>query len=276
MYAGTEAKERFARRLADQTGLDIETVSFALVNNENCAIATGTSRNLLLLHAVGEALLQLDDDTVCRLSSAPGARPGLRCTSQNDPTEYWFPTSAEWPAADSFTSQDLLAIHEQLLGKGLGDCLAAMPAGVEPDFNQANLNFFQPAEGKVRVTAAGVAGHSGMSPSSLYFLLLAGESCARLLCSEEVYRAALSRHQSVPRRQSADGGQGPVCMALNLGLDHRQLLPPFMPVQRNQDGVFGTLVTTCCAGTYFGFLPWLIVHDPPGATSLPQTICCAR
>jgi hypothetical protein len=54
-------------------------------------------------------------------------------------------------------------------------------------------------------------------------------------------------------------------MALNLGLDNRRLLPPFLPVQRNQDGVFGALVRTCCDGGYFGFLPWTVLHGPPAA-----------
>src|SRR5262249_37275969 len=122
-YAGPEAKERFARRLAEQTGLDAETVAFALVNVEGCPIATGTSRNLLLLHAAGEALLQLDDDPVCRLAPAPGARPGLVFSSQHDPTEFWFPAEDEPPPVAAFAPQDLLAVHEQLLGKGPGDCL---------------------------------------------------------------------------------------------------------------------------------------------------------
>jgi hypothetical protein len=263
-YAGPEAKERFARRLAEQAGLDAETVAFALVNVEGCPIATGTSRNLLLLHAAGEALLQLDDDTVCRLAPAPGARPGLVFSAQHDPTEFWFPADDEPPPVAAFAPQDLLAVHEQLLGKGPGDCLAALPPGVEPDFDRVDAGFFGRAGGHVRVTAAGVAGDSGMS-ASLYFLLLGGDSRARLLRSEAVYRAALTRHQvlrAVTRQTLVPGG---VCQALNLGLDHRRLLPPFMPVGRNQDGIFAALVKTCCGGTYFGFLPWLLLHQSPHA-----------
>jgi hypothetical protein len=61
----------------------------------------------------------------------------------------------------------------------------------------------------------------------------------------------------VPRTTICDGA---FCMALNLGLDNRRLLPPFMPVQRNQDGVFATLVRLCLDGAYFGFLPWMVLH----------------
>jgi hypothetical protein len=36
-----------------------------------------------------------------------------------------------------------------------------------------------------------------------------------------------------------------------------------MPVQRNQDGIFASLVRTCFRGTYFGFLPRMLLHQPP-------------
>jgi hypothetical protein len=261
-YAGPEAKERFARRLAEHAGLDPETVSFALGNVEGCPITTGTSRNLLLLHAAGEALLQLDDDTVCQLAPTPGARPGLVFSSQHDPTEFWFPAEDERLPVGPFAPHDLLTVHEQLLGKGLGDCLAALPPGVEPDFDRAGAGFFRGAGGQVRVTAAGVAGTSGMG-SSLYFLTLEGESRARLLRSETVYRTAISRQQLLRGVARPTVTQGALCLALNLGLDHRRLLPPFMPVQRNQDGIFATLVKTCCPGACFGFLPSLLVHRSP-------------
>jgi hypothetical protein len=56
-------------------------------------------------------------------------------------------------------------------------------------------------------------------------------------------------------------------MALNLGLDNRRLLPPFLPVQRNQDGVFAALLRLGFPEGYFGFLPWLLRHEPPGPRS---------
>jgi hypothetical protein len=130
------------------------------------------------------------------------------------------------------------------------------------DLSRAEPGFFRrlgPCGGRVVVTAAGVMGDSGMGSPS-YFLSLRGASRARLLQSEGVYRYALARQQvlrAVPRATVCDA---PYCMALNLGLDNRDLLPPFTPVQRNQDGVFAAILRTCCSGDYFGFLPWMILH----------------
>jgi len=52
------------------------------------------------------------------------------------------------------------------------------------------------------------------------------------------------------------------CMALNLGLDNRRLLPPFMPVHRGQDDIFCALLKASAEGSCFGFLPWALAHEP--------------
>jgi hypothetical protein len=265
-YAGPEEKEHFAAALVRQTGSPPEAVAFALGNPESCPIATGANRNALLLHTVGDLLLQVDDDTACQLAPAPGSHPGLAFSSQYDPTEFWFLPEGEPTLPGSpLASGDLLAVHEQLLGKSPGACVAGWPGNADPDLEQTGAGFFRRLQApgpRVVVTAAGVAGDSGMG-SSVFFLLLDGNSRARLLRSERDYRSALACHKilrAAPRATVCDGG---FCMAPNLGLDNRQLLPPFMPVQRNQDGVFGALVRCCQGGGYFGYLPWTVLHQPP-------------
>jgi hypothetical protein len=263
-YAGPEERSRFAEALARQAGLPRDDVRFGLLNDEGCPVGTGACRNALLLHAVGEAMLQVDDDTTCRLAPAPGARAGLVFSSQSDPTEFWFPGEEEpWP--QSAEEPDFLALHEQLLGKGLGDCLDGLGPGVEPDLDRAGAGFFRALEasgGRVLATAAGVMGDSGMGSPS-YFLGLAAPSRERLLRSERVYRHALARQQVLRAATRPTVSDGSFCMAPNLGLDNRELLPPFTPVQRDQDGHFAVLLRTCFAGGYIGLLPWMVHHRAP-------------
>ena len=262
-YAGSEEKEAYVRKLA-AAGASEEAARFALLNPEGFPITTGGSRNALLLHAVGELLLQVDDDTLCRVAPAPEVRPGLALSSRHDPTEFWFPAGEPSAAGED----DLLAVHERLLGRGLADCAAE----ADPDPGEAGAEFFRRldrGEGRVLVTAAGAAGHSGMG-SSLYFLSLEGESRARLLASEETYRRALAHHQVVRTATRPTVCDGSYCMALNLGLDHRRPLPPFPPVQRNQDGVFAALLRTCRDDGFFGFLPGGVVHAPPDRPLAPS------
>jgi hypothetical protein len=135
------------------------------------------------------------------------------------------------------------------------------------DLNAAELGFIkklQSGTARVQMTTTGVVGHSGMG-SPAYFLSLEGEARDRLLRSERHYRYALAQQQllrGVARTTVADGA---VCMALNLGLDNRQLLPPFLPIARNQDGVFATILRVCFPGACQGFLPWVVLHQPPAS-----------
>jgi hypothetical protein len=135
----------------------------------------------------------------------------------------------------------------------------------EVDLDQTSAAFFRKlgnGNGRVVVTAAGVAGDSGMG-SSLYFLALDGVSRTRLLRTERTYRHTLETHQVVRAVTRPTVCDGAYCMALNLGLDNRRLLPPFMPVQRNQDGIFAVLARACLGDGFFGFLPWVLRHAPP-------------
>jgi hypothetical protein len=263
-YAGPEELAPFAEALIRE-GLPAEAVTFALLNPEGCPLITGASRNALLLHTVGEALLQVDDDTVCQLAPAPDRQVGLTCTSQYDPTEFWFVPDADGMVPGGADEEgNLLAIHGQLLGKSLGDCLAGL-GDVHPHLDQAGTGFFRrlaEPEARVLVTAAGWAGDSGMG-SSVYFLSADGPTRARLLRCERDYRQALTRHQVIRAVTRPTVSEGTFCMAVNLGLDNRRLLPPFLPVQRNQDGVFAAVLRGCFAGGFFGFLPWVLVHQSP-------------
>jgi hypothetical protein len=264
-YAGPAEKARYAEALLKQSGLPPDAVQFGLLNPEACAITTGSSRNLLLLHTVGDVLLQVDDDTLGCLAPAPSAQRGLAFSSRYDPTEFWFPEEGRPISPEMSTDGDLLAIHETLLGRSLGECLATRGGVEQVDLDQTSAAFFRKlgtGRGRVLVTAAGVAGDSGMG-SSLYFLSLDATSRTRLLRTERAYRHTLETHQvmrAVTRPTVCDRA---FCMALNLGLDNRQLLPPFMPVQRNQDGIFAAVARTCVGDSFFGFLPWVLLHAPP-------------
>ncbi|HEY1375586.1 MAG TPA: hypothetical protein VGF55_02270 [Gemmataceae bacterium] len=232
-YAGRADVSGYAEALARHAGLPADVVRFGLLGGPGYPVTTGASRNVLLLHAAGDVLLQVDDDTVCRLRPAPGRQDGLVRAPRFDPTEFWPLPDDEPPGPPD--QYDLLAVHEQLLGRDVDG-------------------------GRVAATAAGVWGDPGMS-SSLYLLALDGASRERLLRTEAGYRRAV-RDRRLMRAVDHPTAGGGLCVALNLGLDHRTLLPPFLPVQRNQDGVFGALLRGCFENRLFGYLPWMLLHDP--------------
>ncbi len=259
-YGAAQEKEALARDLAKHTGHPFDLVSFAVLNVENCPKAYGANRNALLLSTVGQLIIQADDDSECKIAPSPELKENLTFTSEYSPMHLYFPSPSELETKTSdFTTGDVFAVHEQLLGKSIGTCIADYSA---VELNDANSDFYtrsQPC--RVSVTSLGTAGESTIG-TSFWFLTVEGDARARLLRSESDYRHAMANHDVLRFATNPSISNGTFCCGMNLGLDNRHLLPPFTPVQRNEDSVFGDLVNICNSG-YFGFLPWLILHNRP-------------
>ena len=101
-YAGAEEKEDYVRALADASGVPYEIVAFGLLGSElesdEETERMGANRNALLLDAVGELCVSVDDDTVCQLTPHPQLGGGVQVVSDEDPTEFLVLRRAwKWP-----------------------------------------------------------------------------------------------------------------------------------------------------------------------------------
>jgi hypothetical protein len=259
--AGFPERAAYARALATRAGVDEAIAAFALLNPERGDNDAGANGNALLLHAVGDLAVFTDDDTRARLRAAPESAAGLALSSSGDPGEAWFPAPGE-PAVDDGTRApiDLLGAHETLLGRGAGSLVEERRrAGL--DLERAGAGLFRRLArgGAVRFTQNGAAGDTGTG--SMGFLLhLQGRTRERLHASEATYRHAFAGRQIIRCTPRATIGDAAFCMSLGMGVDARALLPPFFPVQRNADGVFGLLVRACFPDALSGFAPFAEEH----------------
>jgi len=230
-YAGRQEKSRFAAALACESRISLEIVRFALFGDERCRLSTGANRNSLLLDAAGETMLMVDDDTECLIAPAPDREEALSFYSGYDPSEFWFfPDRCSAMESVSFADIDVLGCHEPLLGS-------------------------------VAMTMHGLLGDSGMA-SPRYYLTLSGASRERLVTSPQAYETAMHSREILRTVRRPTISDGPFCMSTFLGLDNRRSLPPFFPVQRNSDGIFGHLLRKCVDGARVAFLPWVLLHAP--------------
>lgn len=268
-FADATRKRAYAEELARHSGVPSEVIDFALFNPEHLGQKDGANRNALFLQTPGELFLSVDDDVVCRLSQSPRQQDGLVFTSSPDPTEIWL-----YPDRDALLSehpaveQDVLSLHERLLGKETGSISRLLP---ETDVSFAGLSAYlldllETRSAKVRVTWSGLYGDSGASYPTYYLwkdesvqeqLTASEETYRRITVSREVFRA--------PRRTSI--GDSSYCQSTMLAFDHRGLLPPFMPVQRGSDILFGRTLRLCFKASLIGYLPWAILHSPIEARS---------
>jgi hypothetical protein len=263
-YAGRSDRRRFAAALVQESGAPADLVEFALFGLPGCPLTTGGARNGLLLATAGDRFVMVDDDSVCRIGECPAREQGIALNSRRDPTEFWFfadPRSTLNETA--FVDADFLALHEPMLGRSFGECVSEAP-----DFDSFDMQAAEPAfdrrlrlwGGQVRATMAGVLGDSGIGATGYLFVDAASQK--RLTRSEAHYLAAVRSRQILRCARRTTISEGASCVAVNLGLDNRSLLPPFIPVQRNSDGLFARVLRLCFRDGYLGHLPWVVLHDP--------------
>lgn len=268
-YVGLREREAFVDRLAG-LGIDPDAARFGVLDVTGCGFAAGANRNALLLAAAGERFLSVDDDVVCALARSPAPVPGVELFSGGgdgyenyNPADFWFfPDRAALERAVPPEDADALGLHEPLLGRDLGAALSQV-AGEAVALGRcapALLDRVIAHGGQARVTLAGVAGDIGWYAPT-WLLLLTGASRERFTGSEAAYLSACASRRAlrvVPRPTITDGR---FFQSTLLGLDNRVPLPPFMPVQRYEDGVFRIALRTCFEDAYFAHLPWAAFHD---------------
>ena len=264
-YAGLEERQRFADALT-WAGLPRPAIDFALFDPEGFDSLYGAARNTVLLATVGQLVLCADDDTVCNLAEVPGSSSdGLALSSQNDPTSVWFfPDHEAALRSARHLDRSVVAIHEELLGRDVAACLKLAPApellGVD-DIDGAFLRALESGRAHVAVTSTGMLGDAGSSmPPAIR--VLDADSRERLVGSEAGYRTLARSRQlqrGVMRRTISNN---PYLMMTGAAIDNRAIIPPFFPVLRGEDTVFGFMLGACVEGAYIGHLPFTILHSP--------------
>jgi len=94
------------------------------------------------------------------------------------------------------------------------------------------------------------------------YLLLDGQSLERLVRSEANYHSACTSRELFRIVSRPVISDDTFCQTTFVGLDNRNLLPPFFPVRRGHDKIFGITLWRCFEDGYFAHLPWALLHAP--------------
>ena len=269
-YAGEEEKRMLAAELV-RRGLPASAVEFALFDPLGSGFSCGANRNALLLHEAGRMFCSIDDDAVCDLAAVPATSARLKLFSSCDPFTRWlFGDEAAAEAHAGKVEADFLGAHESLLGRGLAEIGAGLTVEAL-DATQAGdevLRRLWTAEARVRASFTGHVGDPGV-PTSVYYLHYEGENRRRLTETEAAYRAALANRSVFALAPSAAVGDASTSPGMAMGLDHRELLPPFFPVLHAEDFTWGATLWQSVAHAFLGHAPLAIRHRPrPGKTIL--------
>jgi hypothetical protein len=268
LYLDRDYREEYIRNLVNNIDLPEEILRFGLLGDVMCRYTVGANRNLLLLHNIGNLHLQVDDDTVCKIVSTVESTSKFTFTSK-DANEYRFYLDENSINDElNYCQSDILSIHESLLGKNINSIINENKINNnEIDFEGINSKFLDDVSCKnanICVSFSGVFGDSAMDTDRnvLFRLFLEGDSYKRLIKNTEDYAWKLTTRYILRSPRSATVSNNPSCMTTSIGIDSRDLLPPFSPNYRNEDGVFGALLRTYSSNSFLGYLPFAISHSP--------------
>jgi len=285
IYIGEDEKRAFIAALVRRGACSPGSADFALRDPLGIGFACGANRNALLLRGAGRMICSVDDDVICRLAAAPelvngvgqnasrggaslekAGRRGLALFSTCDPfSRRLFANRESAMASASWIKEDFLGLHERMLGRQLGDLAAGVESDGKLDLAQAGDGILRRLElpgSRVRATFSGHVGDPGI-PTSIYYLFYEGENRRRLTESEAHYRSVFASRSVQTMVAQPAVGDASVSPGMAMGLDHRELLPPFFPVLHAEDFIFGATLWQCCRGALLGHLPSAVTHEPP-------------
>ncbi len=264
-YAGPEERAAFAARLARSGDIPEEVVRFGCLPARPGDITVGANRNTLLLHTVGERIFSADDDTICRVAVPPGHAGGHALDQGDNPPQAWFFRSRpEAFAAVRYIEEDFLLHHDRYLGQEPGPILAAADASVLGTAEPALLRRLVTGTGRIRITANGVVGDCGWDNPD-FSLFAGGATFDRLTGLPAGFGTARATREMIQAvtRTTITARPDPK-LAMCIGLDNADLLPPFPPVGRGEEVAFGAILGICFGDVYGAHLPLVLRHDPAG------------
>jgi len=264
VFIGVEERQAILNRLAVAGFGDL--ARFALQGSQQLGEGDGANRNLLQLMTGGEAFLSIDDDTECRFACSPSYKDGLlletgRRRLGDEPAEIWlYPNRDAVLSSVRLSSIDVLNCHHEILGRPV----AQLAAGSQ---NRSRLTAeewerVRDCDARVVVSLHGLVGDCGWGSPSPY-LFVGDSSFARLTSSNEDYRSGTASREMLRIPSSfVVSEEATNLMSTAFAADNRRCLPPWAPVGRGADVVFGQTLKRTDAHAWFGHVPWAMLHAP--------------
>jgi hypothetical protein len=262
-YVGAEEKARYIERAVAEQPAWQEQWHTALLDIRRSGLdPLGASFNALLLDTAGEMVAAIDDDSIGRVAVANRIHvEGTEGTANVSvvriaerlpgaaahPQQVWvMKDEAEALAHVQFTEENFLEVHERLLGA------AVRSVGTDPPVHQ---------DGTVVATFTGLLGDSAWA-SPTFFFLLTGASAERFARRFELGDGCRTRVmiKTVTQPTLVRGCDN--MMTTFFALDNRGTTPPFLPVGRGEDNLYGVTMSCLHHDGWFGYLPRLLPHWP--------------
>lgn len=242
-YFGADERARLIDALQQAVPAAAESVSFLLDRDRWPGQATyGLARNIALLLSAGRRALILDDDVLPIAIAAPDASDALRFGTANERRlSFGEDVNGLLESSRRHTASPL-ALSAEVLGKPLATSIAQYPGDFH-GLKGARADHWLELDGSAPIvmTQCGTYGDPGTGDKAHWLVNLPADDIKRLLAAGPSLGTTLgSRAMWMGYRQPTAMRFG--AMSALTGLDNRDLLPPYLPVQRGEDLLFGIML----------------------------------
>mgnify|MGYP001073931500 CR=1 FL=1 len=222
----------------------------------------GLARNLCLLLSVGHRAIVLDDDVIFQVRRAPHRQEGI-AFGIGDREFDCYADERDMLAHCPVEDIDPLTGHASCLGLSMGQVLAKLlgrplTAADLAGANSSFLNLWQ-TDSPVLITQCGTLGDPG-SPSREWLYLASGNSAQRLAAGGNIQQM-LSGHNFWMGHTRPTFSKMAV-MSQTTGIDNSRLLPPYFPVFRGEDYLFGAMTEFLHPHGSVLSYDWAVPHLP--------------
>ncbi len=224
----------------------------------------GRARNVCLMFSVGHRALMIDDDVLLETILSPIAEKGVSVGAIGVRQAGFFESKDEMFSAVKRADFDPLSGHARFLGSHLSSALKELNEGSFAaeqlqDCSASVANAFEP-ESPILVTQNGTLGDPGTG-SVHWGLTLDDASLRRLAQEPQGVRAALENRLVWLGCTRAKFFKLSVISQIT-GLDNSYLLPPYFPVFRGEDMLFGAMLLSMHPDGAVLEYPWGVPHLP--------------
>jgi len=263
-YFGREEQRELITRLIERLPEHENAIRFLIDHSRwEDHWTAGLSRNLALFLSCGHRLVVMDDDAVCDVYNPPEPRPGITISDKPRDADF-FGGEQDWAFLHQPINPDPVNRHMQCLGLSLSEALNRLgennlkPAGLE---NATPLQVSELHPGSpVLMTECGSLGCPGTA-NNTWLPYMAPGSLKQMLTSQTKTTFALTKRKVWSGRNQPHFAPRPN-MSQITGLDNGQMLPPYLPIMRGQDRLFGSMLDFIFPSAVTLDYPWAVPHLP--------------
>ena len=247
-------------------GVTKELLDFALFGDQKFSgmKGPGGNRNTALLKLSGEKIISFDDDVKYMFVTPPAPENEIEMSYINEPENNIFPDLKKTTGNFKYSETDAVSYIKQVLGKPVINliCKTENSNGsiISDQFRPEPGFLLEKRESTVTASVLGIyGGRWYSSPFGTYFY--EGPRRKKIFKNKSKYKRIKENpyHLMLPRCLTMS--RAPFFIATAMGIDASELIPPFPPYGRNEDGIWAAIMLALNRKSFISHLPLAIYHE---------------